>query len=132
MNIAWNNLMTTGVPELDDQHRDLIDTLNQLADAMSANKGTQEIGKILAFAGEYAQSHFQIEEAYFKKYACPASAQNQQEHAQFLARFRELQSQFEQHGADFKFLSSVYRELSNWLVHHILGVDVQLRDAIGK
>ena len=132
MNIAWNNLMTTGISELDDQHRELIDTLNQLADAMSANKGAQEIGKILAFAGEYAQSHFQIEEAYFKKYACPASAQNQQEHAQFLARFRELQSQFEQHGADFKYIASVYRELSNWLVRHILGVDVQLRDVIPK
>jgi len=132
MNIAWSSLMTTGVSELDDQHRALIDTLNQLADAMSSNKGMQEIGKILAFAGEYAQSHFQTEEAYFEKYACPVSAQNRQEHAQFLARFRELQTQFEQDGADFKFVSGVYRELSNWLVRHILGVDVRLRDVIKK
>lgn len=132
MNIAWTSLMTTGVPELDDQHRALIDTLNQLADAMSTNKGPQEIGNILAFAGEYAQSHFQAEEAYFEKYHCPASAQNRQEHAEFLARFRELHDQFQKCGADFKFVSSVYRELSNWLVRHILGVDVQLRDALKK
>ncbi len=132
MNIAWNSLMTTGVPELDDQHRALIDTLNQLADAMSSGKGTQEIGKILTFAGEYAQTHFRAEEAYFDQYRCPASAKNRQEHANFLARFRELQSQFEQCGADFKFISGVYRELSNWLVHHILGVDIQLRDVLKK
>ena len=124
--------MTTGVQELDDQHRELIDMLNQLANAMSANKGTQEIGRILTFAGEYAQSHFQAEEAYFEKYHCPASAQNRKEHAEFLARFRELQSQFQKCGADFKFVSGVYRELSNWLVRHILGVDVQLREAIKK
>jgi hemerythrin len=132
MNIAWNSLMTTGVPELDDQHRALIDALNQLAGAMAAGKGTQEIENILTFAGEYAQSHFKTEEAYFEKYHCPASVKNRQEHAQFLTRFRELYSQFHERGADFKFISGVYRELSDWLVHHILGVDIQLRDVIKK
>ena len=132
MGIVWNELMSTGVPELDAQHQALIETLNKLADAMTSGKGQQEIKAILLFAGKYAQTHFRAEEAYFEKYHCPANAENTQAHQHFIARFAELMDAFHRNGADFKFINSVYKELSDWLVHHILGVDVKLRPYVKK
>ena len=132
MGIVWNELMTTGVPELDEQRRSLIAALNNLAEAMSAGKGRDEIGKILAFTGEYAQKHFRAEERYFEKYHCPANAENKREHQRFVNRFTELMSVFQRTGADFKFINSVYKELSDWLLHHILGIDITLRPYVQK
>ena len=99
---------------------------------MSAGKGRGEIGNILAFTGEYAQKHFRAEERYFEKYHCPANAENKREHQRFVNRFTELMSVFQRTGADFKFINSVYKELSDWLLHHILGIDITLRPYVQK
>ncbi len=130
MAIAWNDSMSTGVTEIDEQHQELIRMLNSLSDAVRSGKGKDEIEKMLVFAGEYAQKHFEREERYFIEYNCPAGPQNKAGHEQFIARFTELMGDFREHGSSFTLVMKIYNELSNWLVQHILGIDTKLRIAV--
>lgn len=130
MAIAWNDSMSTGVAEVDEQHKELIKMLNSLSEAMRSGKGKDEIENILVFAGEYAQKHFACEERYFAQYNCPESPQNKAGHEQFIARFTELMQDFRTRGSSFALVMKIYNELSNWLVKHILGVDTKLRAAV--
>ena len=127
MQIAWDDSMQTGVPKVDEQHQELIKAINALADAMRNGQGKDEIGKILTFAGQYAQEHFRFEEGCFEEYHCPAAMKNKQEHAQFIETFTRRMTEFDEKGANFQFVMKIYRELSDWLLQHILKVDLQLR-----
>ena len=130
MAIKWNDSMRTGVAEVDEQHKELINMVNTLSDAIRSGKAKEEIEKILVFAGEYAQKHFKCEEGYFAKYNCPADAQNKAGHEQFVKRFTELKQDFQASGGSFSLIMKIYNELSNWLVQHILGIDTQLRSSV--
>lgn len=130
MAILWNMTMSIGIDKVDAQHKKLIDMLNVLGEAMQAGKGKEEIGRMLTFAGEYAQEHFRCEEEYFDQYHCPESKQNREGHAYFVKRFTELMVEFRAQGPSFSLMMKIYNELSEWLVQHILGVDVKLRDCI--
>ncbi len=113
MAIAWNDSMSTGIAELDNQHKELIKMLNSLSEAMRSGNGNDEIEKILVFAGEYAQKHFECEEQYFVEYNCLASPQNKGGHEYFLTRFTELVGDFRQQGGSFALVMKIYNELSN-------------------
>ena len=60
--ITWNNMLSTGVTEQDNQHKKLIDLINQLNDAMQAGKGSEVLGKVLAELVNYTVFHFGYEE----------------------------------------------------------------------
>jgi hemerythrin len=130
MAIAWNDLMSTGITEIDEQHKELINMVNSLSDTLRSGKGKEEIQKILTFADEYAQKHFECEERYFDQYQCPAAPQNKAGHEQFIKRFQELLHEFHEQGSSFALVMRIYNELSNWLVQHILGIDTKLRTSV--
>jgi len=132
MAILWNELMSTGVPKIDEQHKELIEALNTLGNAMQAGKGKDEIEKILEFAGQYARKHFGFEEECFEKYNCPAAALNKQEHAWFVERFTVLMEEFQEKGARFSLIIKIHKELSHWLLQHICEVDMKLRPYVQK
>ena len=45
----WNNAMTTGVLDIDEQHRELIDKFNELVDAEASGVDRGKVGSILDF-----------------------------------------------------------------------------------
>jgi len=51
--ITWNAALSVGVKEIDDQHKKLIDLVNQLNDAMHAGKGRDVLGAVLAELVKY-------------------------------------------------------------------------------
>lgn len=60
--ITWDDSMTTGVPEIDAQHKELFEKMNEFAEALACGKGRAETGEMLDFLQFYAQWHFQREE----------------------------------------------------------------------
>ena len=66
--LDWDDSLSVNVTEIDDQHKKLIGTLNDLYDAMDDGKGNDVLGKILKELTDYTVYHFQTEENYFKKF----------------------------------------------------------------
>jgi hemerythrin-like metal-binding protein len=126
--VAWNpETMSTGIDSLDSQHCELIDRINELHSACLAGTARPELLKLLSFIGDYAQTHFQQEEAIMDERHCPALAQNKSAHRKFLADYQTLLALVQREGATTAAVLQIKQMLGNWLQTHICKVDARLR-----
>ncbi len=64
--LQWNDAMSIGVPEIDGQHKKLIDIINRIEHSIAEGTAAKEIGLILKELVDYSNLHFQTEEAFMK------------------------------------------------------------------
>ena len=122
--------MGTGVESVDQEHQELVRMLNQLMEACDQGKAHDEIGKMIAFLGEYAKTHFSNEESIMDTLNCPVAARNKAAHAKFLAEFTEMAKEFEAEGPTLAFVMTVQQKIIRWLMSHIEGCDRQLKECV--
>lgn len=128
--LVWDNALTTGDMELDAQHRFLIDTFNDLGDAIRNNSGEGSVTKILGVLKFYSGWHFGREEDCMAHYKCPAAEINKRAHATFVDKFNKFQKEYETSGGSVELALKIHEDLSDWIVKHILAVDGQLYPCI--
>jgi hemerythrin-like metal-binding protein len=128
--ISWDPSMTTGVEALDNQHKQLINWLNDLLSAMSLGRGRAEVASLLDKLGGYALMHFGNEEDCMTKYNCPVAAKNAAAHKDFVATFTAFRDEFEKTGATAHLVLRVESELMRWLTSHIKATDTQLAPCV--
>lgn len=128
--IMWDDSMTTGVPELDVQHKELLNRFNELVNALARGEGREETGKMLDYLQFYAQWHFGREERCMEEYRCPAAAANKEAHRQFLEKFGQLYQQYQDVGVKPQVMHDTFAELEAWIIKHIKRVDTQLAGCV--
>jgi len=124
--LAWDEALTTGDMEIDNQHKFLIDTFNDLGDAIQHGSGMGSISKILGVLRHYADWHFAKEEDCMESYHCPAAQVNKIAHEVFIEKTSRYQKEYELSGSSNELALHIHTELSDWIVNHILAVDGQL------
>jgi hemerythrin len=131
MALNWNErLMSTGVADIDDQHKELIAKLNQLFDALASGAPDGEVKSMLKFLGEYTVWHFGAEENCMDKHRCPAAAANKQAHAAFLQTFKGISDRVESEGVTDALAIETQQEVANWVRNHIVKIDTKLRPCV--
>jgi len=120
--MTWNEKMSVGVAELDQDHKKLVTMLNQLFDAINSGHGKESLNKILDEMIAYAATHFAHEEKFFAQTGYPETAAHKQEHEKFKRQALEVQQKCK-NGANGTLSLEVMNFLKNWLVNHIQGVD---------
>lgn len=119
--ITWSDSLSVKVKQFDDQHKKLVDMVNQLHDAMKAGKGAQVIGDILKSLIQYTQTHFAAEERLLKQYAYPEFEAHKKEHNTLVIQVLDLQKQLQEGKAVLT--QQVLHFLRDWLSKHIQGDD---------
>ncbi len=66
--LIWDNRFNLGLTEIDQQHRHLLDLVNQLADHVVTDGSTPELSKRLAQLTDYVTQHFAMEDAIWQHY----------------------------------------------------------------
>jgi len=122
---TWNESFMVGVPLIDLQHKLLIESFNDLELAIEEGKGSVEIKKILVFLRHYADWHFCREELCAEQLGCPVSDANKKAHSKFHDVFSKLYKEYVQNPSPELALRT-HKELSDWIVGHVLKVDVQI------
>jgi len=116
--INWDESMTVGVKELDDQHKILIGLINDAYSSIQKHdehKMTELIDQMRA----YANKHFATEEGLLKKHGFPDIENHKFKHAKFNNEVEEFKKkQFEKTN-----LSQIFVFLSRWLTTHIMEED---------
>lgn len=123
---TWSDALNTGVPAIDIQHKELIHAFNDLADAIEQGKGSSAVKKLLAFLKYYAEWHFEREEKCAASCECPISNTNKTAHQHFYDVFGKLHEQYRQSDSSDEVAREVHRELSDWIVNHVLKIDKQI------
>ncbi len=121
MLIPWNDAFIVGVPEIDGQHRELVDLLNRLH--TESQDGHHEIAPAtFERLEEHAMLHFKVEETLMKMLGYAEYDSHRQDHGELLAQLKILRQQF----ADGAQRQQVIGRLRDWFLGHIGQRDVEL------
>lgn len=128
--ISWNpKTMATGVPVVDAQHQEWIRRYNEFDKAISQGKGLEAVQDTLDFFIAYADVHFKFEEAVMAERRCPAAEANRVAHEHMRNILNGFKKYAQKHGYSMSEIVSLKLRMEEWLVTHILSVDIQLRDS---
>jgi len=121
--IQWNDKFNVGVRTLDGQHRQLIDIINELHEAMSKGQAKEVQASLLQRLGQYAAEHLNTEERMLNSNGYPDFVQHKAQHDNYIAKVRELEKQV---GAGKLSLSvTLLPFLKDWWTGHIMKTDQQ-------
>ncbi|KKJ00231.1 bacteriohemerythrin [Prochlorothrix hollandica] len=132
MPLTWTNTFKTGIPEIDEQHKELINSMNELLDALQRNDSPQVIQGILSRLSSCANLHFGYEETCMNRYRCPVAEKNKLLHAQFIKTFGEIRRELIMNGSSNTVAGRIDKELLDWFGQHIKGIDTQLKPCMDK
>jgi hemerythrin len=119
--ITWNDNYSVKIKQIDDQHKKLINMLNELHDAMKVGKGKEVLEKILAGLIQYTVTHFAEEERLMKLHNYPDYVQHKKEHNLLMIQVNDVQKQYREGNAVLS--QAVMTFLKDWLQNHIQGTD---------
>ncbi|HBE81002.1 MAG TPA: hemerythrin, partial [Firmicutes bacterium] len=126
MILKWTEELSTGVNEIDNQHRELFTRTNGLLQAMHEGKGKDEIQKVMSFLDDYVVSHFGVEEEFMTQYNYPGIARHRELHQGFTVNFSDIKRELESDGPSSALVIQTQRKLSDWWINHIATVDKEL------
>ncbi len=132
--LVWNDTLATGVSEIDEQHKILINSINEANIRMSSTQVSAEtLQKITQNLLSYALYHFETEEELMQTYGYAQSqGMDQEAHHQ---QHREFSATVVQVREGIKAGRLISREdllsfLNGWLIQHILHTDKKLGNFI--
>ncbi len=120
----WNDNFDTGLVEVDQQHRKLVQLLNVLASHVAFRSDDLDLNRILDELADYTVYHFRTEEAIWHQYLAEDAYEtgHKATHESFVQTLRQLKN----HQAS-ESLEHVVEEalafLARWLASHILETD---------
>lgn len=132
MKVQWSDALKTGNRAIDNQHKYLIDIINDLAGAIESGQTAQSLKKIVNLLQYYTEWHFCNEEGCMERLKCPYAARNKDAHAQFIHTFLAFRAELDGGGDSHEIATRMYKTLTAWLVQHIQGIDAQLAHVSGE
>ena len=126
--LVWNPEWDTGVEQIDQQHRQLLDHFDQVLRALKVTGQDRLFGNLLAFLADYVEHHFSSEEALMVEVCFPDLTRHRAIHDEMRARVRTLLEDYETSSdlATFELLEF----LTHWLIDHISVEDRRLAEYI--
>lgn len=118
----WDDKLDTGVDNMNDEHKFLIDLMNKLHDVHTSDAKTSVIGKAFDDLANYTIKHFKDEEEYMASINYPDLLIHQGVHKSLLDKVMEFKDKFKKEG---KLHDDFFPFLKMWLVSHIKGIDVK-------
>ena len=119
--MTWKEDYSVKIAQIDQQHKKLIDLINQLDDAMSQGKAKDVLGKILNDLVTYCANHFKLEEQLMQANGYPDFAEHKDKHDKMTAKVLSLKKEVA--GGKRLISLDVMKFLEQWLDKHILGTD---------
>jgi len=116
--LTWDETYKVGISEIDQQHKRLIQMINDLQEALVAQKGQLALGEIVGRMLDYAAYHFATEELLLETNGYAQFGAHKREHEGFTAKAQELRRRVD--NKSFVLTLEVLRFLRDWLSQHIL------------
>jgi len=122
----WNENFETGIKEIDDQHKMLIELLNKLANSLTQDEEFK-IEETFNELANYADFHFKSEEVIWKKSIKDENTirEHEESHSSFLPKVLELKEEYKDKSMH-EMIEEVLLFLIRWLAFHIIDEDKRL------
>lgn len=124
---VWVDELNIGVEVIDQQHRRIMEYINQLEDARVKEQSRDEIALLINNLVDYTISHFAFEESLQEEAKYPFAAAHKKVHELFTRRVAEYQDRFSKGENVTRALNSL---LVTWLLNHIKRDDADYSEAV--
>ncbi len=119
--VRWKDDYSVGITEIDNQHKILIQILNELYTAFTQNTTKTQLKDILVQLVDYAQYHFTAEETLFVGSGYTNADKHVAKHNDFKKTVSDFMDDFEKSNARITYKLMTF--LNNWLISHIMEED---------
>jgi hemerythrin-like metal-binding protein len=119
--MTWSDKFSVGVKALDNQHIALVNTLNELYEAMMKGQAKSVTGPLLTKLVKYTQEHFAAEEKMMASTKFPGLAQHVVKHKDLIKQVSAFVERYER--GEISLSSELMKFLRDWLGTHILKED---------
>lgn len=124
MTIEWNDKLSVGNDQIDEDHKHLIKLINAYELAVSKNN-LKILGHAFASLESYAHEHFEREERIMDAVHYPNRRSHREEHKRLLQVVEKKHTQIEaSQKVDIDELSQFLR---SWLLDHVIKEDMQIK-----
>ena len=126
MPITWNSNLVTGIRQIDLQHQELIELINELESAHNSGQDAVALADVLPRLKSYIFFHFNEEETITSRVADGMDhfERHIAEHRQFTDLISKLK--FDQPEKVSQAVDDLVSYLQVWLIEHIMKTDMQL------
>ncbi len=121
--MEWDTSLDVGVADMNHEHQQLLDLMNQLHDAHQKGKSGPDVLRILDALGAATTKHFKDEEAYMERIGYPKLSTHKLIHADLLKKFTAFSGDI--HARNGVIGNDFFVFLKLWLTAHIKGIDMQ-------
>ena len=129
--VEWKNDYSVGIDSIDQQHKKLLNLINQLQTAVDYSTGEEFEREALDELVDYTKTHFTYEEGLMKDNDYPDFEPHKAQHEKMFAKVEEVLAEYEQDQDTAMANAAEY--LKDWLINHINGTDKEYSSyLIGK
>lgn len=121
--MPWGSDLMIGVKKVDDQHKILIQMINDLHRAMKGQQGAAVVQGIMDKLVDYTVMHFGMEEKIFDQFGYPQSADHKAIHRKLVREVQGYQRKLK--SGDPTVSINLMGFLKDWLTDHIKGTDTK-------
>lgn len=116
-----------GIDEIDEEHRQLFQMLNEAITLVGNGGNTSSIAKnLLQKLKDYAGTHFAHEESYMERIDDPELPRQKKEHEQFVQKVESYRIEDWTDEQSAQNVNDLLVYMVKWLYHHILGSDIMI------
>jgi hemerythrin-like metal-binding protein len=119
--MPWNDSLKVHVKLVDEQHKRLVDLINDLHRAMRSGKSNGEMGYILDELVDYTNVHFTDEEKLMEQAGYSDLENHKKVHRKLVQQVVDFQTKF--HAGNTTMSMDIMDFLKDWLLKHINGTD---------
>ena len=126
MKLQWDQGFSVGVEEIDSQHKELFDRINNLDSAMKQGSAKEEVVRLIEFLDKYVILHFGAEEKYMTAYNYTGYVLHKTKHDWFKKEFSDIRTKLDAEGITPDVIIRSNNLLITWFSKHIRSIDMML------
>ena len=120
--IEWSDKISVGIQELDEQHKQLVDLINRLFDAMTEGQDKAAVAKeIMNELIQYTIIHFAVEESLFRIFDYPDYDEHCKHHQELRLQAHEINQKVQ--SGERMITPELLFFLRKWITNHIMVED---------
>ncbi len=123
-----------GIDEIDEQHKKLIEKMNELSKILSEEETIDEeyLEETMDFISSYSENHFKTEEKHMSKYNFPLLEYQKDEHEQFKLFTDNMIKRVKKEGYKDDMAEKINKYIIDWFMEHLRYEDLKFREHLKK
>ena len=128
--IEWRKEFETGIAEVDHEHQELVELINQLHQQLEGEAPRETVSGFLGEVFARISAHFALEETVMRKHGYDEYLAHKAEHEELLDAIRDIMDDHEA-GAYVDYQEALGRAVRDWFVNHFKTKDARLHRMLG-